>query len=104
MDVGIEEVTVEYALAVEGLPSVSRPSGVEPPQPDRTARKPTGPRRRKPRTKYPPKQPGEAFARGQSVRHEGYGHGFVQMSTLRIARVQFGIQERQVRVSELTAD
>ena len=104
-NVEIEEVTVEYALAVEGLPAVSRPRGVEvpaaelPPEPALP-----GVRRRSLKTKYPAKSPGEAFPRGMSVRHATYGHGFVQMSTLRVARVQFGIQERQVRVDELAGD
>ncbi len=102
-EVEIEEVTVEYALAVEGLPSVSRPRGVEPPQPVRTEPVASAGRRRGPRNKYPPKKPGEAFPRGQSVRHPVHGQGFVQMSTMNIARVQFGIQERQVRVANLTA-
>ncbi len=102
-EVEIEEVTVEYALAVEGLPSVSRPRGVEAPQPDRSTPSPSGGRRRGPRSKYPPKKPGEAFSRGRSVRHPVHGQGFVQMSTSNIARVQFGIQERQVRVADLTA-
>jgi hypothetical protein len=103
--VDIEEVTVEYALAVKGLPTVSRPRGVEAPVPERSVAKPTGgPKRRGPRNKFPTKRPGEAFFRGQSVRHASYGHGFVQMSSERMARVQFGIVERQVRVSELEAD
>lgn len=101
--VEIEEVEVQYALAVEGLPAVSRPRGVEAPTPPRSEPKPAAGRRRGPRSKYPPKKPGEAFPRGQSVRHPVHGQGFVQMSTQRIARVQFGVQERQVRVSDLTA-
>lgn len=44
---------------------------------------------------------GEALERGIPVRHESHGHGFVVMSTARIARVKFGIEERQVRVADL---
>jgi hypothetical protein len=44
---------------------------------------------------------GEALERGIPVRHNSHGHGFVVMSTSRIARVKFGIEERQVRVVDL---
>ena len=36
--------------------------------------------------------------------HPTYGHGFVEISTTRVARVKFAGQERQVRVAELQAD
>jgi len=47
------------------------------------------------------KHKGEAFERGIPVLHTTHGHGFVVMSTTRIARVKFGIEERQVRVADL---
>ena len=102
--VELEEVTVDYALAVEGLPTVSRPRGVEPPAPEVSVPRPASAgRTRKLKSKYPPKQPGEAFPKGMSVLHKVHGQGFIIMSTLSVARVQFGTQDRGVRVADLTA-
>jgi hypothetical protein len=103
VQVDIEEVTVQYALAVEGLPQVSRPRGVEAPRPVPDPQPPKAARRHNLKRKYPPKQPGEAFRRGMSVLHPVHGQGYVQISTLRVARVLFGFQERGVRVEDLTS-
>jgi len=47
------------------------------------------------------KHKGEALERGIPVLHTVHGQGFVVMSTSRIARVKFGVEERQVRVADL---
>ncbi len=106
--VAVEEVFVEPALdAGAALPERVRPIGVEAPKTVRTDVDPAaaarGGRRRGPRRKYPERRANEAFAVGQSVFHETWGQGFVEVSTTRIARVKFAGQERQVRVAELKA-
>lgn len=54
------------------------------------------------RKKEPPRRaPGEALDRNTPVKHPEWGQGFVIMSTSRVARVAFGVRERQVRVADL---
>jgi hypothetical protein len=105
-EVPMEEIVVTSALQLDGLETVRRPAGVE--QPRAVRSEPVEPgaasgRRRGPRRKSPVRKDGEAFAKGVPVLHPVYGQGFVTVSTMRIARVKFGFQERQVRVSDLKA-
>lgn len=111
--VQLEDVEVP-ALGSEAIRGPLRPAGVEAPRLIRMDVDPNaapsdggggggGGRRRATRRAYPARRSGEAFAVGQSVLHDKYGQGFVELSTTRIARVKFAGQERQVRVSELVA-
>jgi hypothetical protein len=116
--VKVSSETGRPVVVVHGLPGGVREMVEPPPPPPPKPKKTT---RRKAATKTPAKKkaparksratgkasklkpkPDGSLPVGMSVRHETFGQGFIVMSSPKVARVKFEVDERSVKVKDLS--